>query len=152
MVELAAIQASVTHDTVDGVEAAQAAALMAHYSHHNLGTKSDLRRFLVGQLGSRWAIPHVGPVSNNGMTATNAALTAIETSQTLQDTLIASVAFTGDVDTVAAIAMAVAPRLLPEDAIQLPHSLVEGLESGEYGAGRLRMVDEVLFTLGLVDG
>lgn len=140
-------QASVTHNSLEGIAAAQAAAYMAHYAVYHLGPKDGLRPWLRQMFGSIWSWfdqPHTGPVPNEGIPAVNAALTAIEQGDTLSAILRASVAFGGDVDTVAAVALGVATHLLPPEAFDLPGSLFDGLEAGTYGRPYLAGLDRAL--------
>lgn len=144
---VAADQASVTHDTLEGIAAAQAAAYMAHYAVYHLGPKDGLRLWLRRMFGSIWYWfdqPHEGAVPNEGIPAVNAALTAIEQGDTLTAILRAAVAFGGDVDTVAAIALGVAAHLLPPEAHDLPRSLHDGLEAGTHGHPYLAGLDRAL--------
>jgi len=72
-----------------------------------------------------------------------AAVTAIQRHGSLSGILRASVAYTGDVDTVAAVALGAAS--CAEDVEQdLPPVLVEGLENGPYGRDYLVALDRRL--------
>lgn len=77
---------------------------------------------------------------NWGVDCASAALTAVEKAASLRDLLVRCVAFSGDVDTVGAIAMGMAwnCRDLPND---LPDSLWDGLEDGRYGRSYLRELE-----------
>ncbi|MCE6958074.1 ADP-ribosylglycohydrolase family protein [Cereibacter sphaeroides] len=144
---VAEVQARVTHDTVEGVTAAQAAALAAHFAIHELGPRQDLRAWVVDRLGDKARVlqtPHRGQVPNEGLPAVNAALTAIEAGDTLTGILKVSVAFGGDVDTVAAVALGVGSHLLGAEADDLDPSLVENLEHGPWGRACLADLDERL--------
>lgn len=46
VIEAATIQAAITHNTPDGINAAVAAALMSHYFIYQLGAKRKLGEFL----------------------------------------------------------------------------------------------------------
>jgi ADP-ribosylglycohydrolase len=139
-------QAAVTHDTPDGVNAACAAALMAHYLIYRLGTKADLGRFLQQHVPGDWAAPWRGEVGAQGWMSVRAAVTAIHESQGLSELLHRCVAFTGDVDTVAAIALA-AGSCSTELAADLPGHLLSGLEEGAYGHRYLAQLDRRLLGL-----
>ena len=62
-----------------------------------------------------------------------AALTALSTSTNLRDLLDASIAYTGDVDTVATIALG-AGSCATDIEHNLPPELYETLENGPFGA------------------
>jgi ADP-ribosylglycohydrolase len=141
------VQARITHDTPLGVEAAQAAALAVHYCHYDHGPVTDVAAWVDGRLGGtgRWSQPWTGPVGAQGWMSTRAALTALASSTSLREILRASVAFTGDVDTVATIALAAAScsRRVVDD---LPAALYADLENGAYGRDFLDDLDARLFT------
>ncbi|MEU4741585.1 ADP-ribosylglycohydrolase family protein [Actinosynnema sp. NPDC023658] len=135
------VQAKVTHDTPDGVSSARAAALAVHYCHHDLGPVASVGTWIAARLGSdEWARPWSGKVGSKGVMSVRAALTALSAGGSLSSVLRACVAFTGDVDTVATIALAAASRSA-EIAADLPEALVDGLENGPYGRDHLAALD-----------
>jgi ADP-ribosyl-[dinitrogen reductase] hydrolase len=138
------VQARVTHDTPDGISAAQAAALAVHYCHYQLGPVADIAKWVDAQLGTdRWAQPWRGKVGSKGWMSVRAALTALTASTSMSEILRACVAFTGDVDTVATIALAAASRS-PEITPDLPEVLLQGLENGPFGRDYLRKLADRL--------
>jgi ADP-ribosyl-[dinitrogen reductase] hydrolase len=148
----AAVQARVTHATPAGIEAAQAAALAVHYCHFELGPVAEVGRWVDQQLQSHggaggWSQPWRGKVGARGWMSVRAALTAIttDTSGSLSEILRTCVAFTGDVDTVAAMAMAAASRS-QEITRDLPRVLHRNLEGGPYGMAYLRDLDAHLLS------
>ena len=141
VMEKAAIQARLTHDTPAGIGAAQAAALMTHYFLYNLGAKSALGDFLDAQVpGYQWAETWTGEVGAKGWMSVRAAVTAVTRNASLSDVLLDSINFGGDVDTVATIALAAAScsRDIAQD---LPKHLLDGLENGEYGHDYIHKLD-----------
>lgn len=148
VMERAVIQASVTHNTPAGVSAAMAAALMTHYFLYNLGPKKDLGKFIADYVTRfcpeiKWAEPYREPVGSKGWMSVRAAMTAVMASKSETEILVRSVAYTGDVDTVAAIAMA-AGTLSDEIELNMDQKLIDGLESGTYGFGYLYDLDAKL--------
>lgn len=139
----AALQARVTHDTPSGVASAEAAALAVHYCHHGLGRLQDVARWVSDQLGTDWARPWQGKVGSKGAMSVRAALTALASARTLTELLHTCVAYTGDVDTVATIALAAATRSA-EVANDLPEVLFRDLENGRYGQEYLADLDRRL--------
>ncbi|WP_028478569.1 ADP-ribosylglycohydrolase family protein [Nocardia sp. CNY236] len=133
-------QARITHDTADGIAAAQAAALAVHYCHHRLGPVAELPEWIGAELDRSWARPWRGRVGSKGWMSVRAALTALSMSTRLSQVLHTAVAWTGDVDTVATIALAAGSRATDIEQ-DLPNSLVDGLENGAYGRDYLRQVD-----------
>jgi ADP-ribosyl-[dinitrogen reductase] hydrolase len=69
-----------------------------------------------------------------------AAVTAVTEHDGMSDLLRACIAFTGDVDTVAAIALA-AGSCSVEISQDLPEHLVYGLEDGPYGRRLIEALD-----------
>jgi ADP-ribosylglycohydrolase len=140
------VQAALTHNTPAGIQAAQAAALLTHYGLYRLGPKKDLGRFLESHVPGRWSLPWWGKVESKGWMSVRAAVTALVRNDRLSDLLVDCVAFTGDVDTVAAIALAAA-ACSPEYEQDLPESLLSALENGPYGRDYLAAMDRRLFAL-----
>jgi ADP-ribosyl-[dinitrogen reductase] hydrolase len=141
-------QARVTHDSAGGIESAQAAALTVHYCHHHLGPTSEVASWVEQTLRERggrepWATSWEGPVGAQGAASVRAALSALASARSLRDVLRACVAYTGDVDTVATIALAAGSRT-PDLDQDLPGHLYEMLENGTYGHAYLRKLDEQL--------
>jgi ADP-ribosyl-[dinitrogen reductase] hydrolase len=142
----AARQAALTHDTPLGIRAAQAAALMTHYCRFQLGPKNQLGKFLEEHVpGEPWSFPWTGKVDHLGVMSVRAAVTALQASDRMTDLLRACIAFTGDVDTVASIALAAGStsRDIEQD---LPQHLHDGLERGPYGYDFLKELDERLLS------
>lgn len=141
VMRVAEIQARVTHDTDGGVAAAKAAALMAHALRRGLCPRAELPRWLAERIpGARWDEPWFGPVGARGIDSVRAALWAVAGGNSMATILRAAVAWTGDVDTVAAVAMGAAScdESLLDD---LPSALLDGLESGPYGRRFLEDLD-----------
>jgi ADP-ribosyl-[dinitrogen reductase] hydrolase len=144
VLNLAMMQASLTHATRLGMDMAAASALMVHYFHHKFGNKSGLLGFLEDQVpGYPWKQPWRGTVGTTAHHALLAAATAIVESDTLTEVLERCIVYGGDTDTTAAIAVCAASRS-DEIAQFLPTSLVEGLENGSYGRAYLERVDAKL--------
>lgn len=140
---LSAMQAAITHDTPDGINAAVAASLMGHYFLYNLGAKKDLGTFLEAHVSGnncRWASPWSGSVGEKGWMSVQAAVTAIVNHDSLSEILLDCVAFTGDVDTVAAIALGAASASV-EVRDDLPPALTDRLENGQFGRDYLTALD-----------
>ncbi|MGN2634765.1 ADP-ribosylglycohydrolase family protein [Nocardia takedensis] len=136
-------QARVTHDTADGIAAAQAAALAVHYCHRRLGPVPKVAGWIAGHLGPQWSQPWRGTVGSKGWMSVRAALTSLASSDSVADILRHAVAWTGDVDTVATIALAAASRS-PDLTQDLPPVLFDTLENGPYGHDHLRDLDSRL--------
>jgi ADP-ribosylglycohydrolase len=144
VLEVAALQARVTHDTPVGIGAAQAAALMVHHQLYGHGPLSAIPAFLERH------VPHIDwrqgldAGDKRGDAIVRMALHALVGATSQADLLQRAVALGGDTDTVAAIAMAAGcqARELVED---IPTVLVDGLENGPYGRVHLRAMDLALY-------
>lgn len=137
------IQAALTHNTPDGIHAAVAAALMTHYFLYRLGPKSQLGAFIASHVPGAWTTPWRGKVGAQGLMSVHAAASAVMANRSMSSLLRACVALTGDVDTVATIALA-AGACSEEIAQDLPENLVSGLENGPFGRDFLTELDKRL--------
>jgi ADP-ribosyl-[dinitrogen reductase] hydrolase len=155
--ERAYAQAKVTHDSTVGVMSASAAAFMVHYFVYDLGDKSYLREWmahhqlpttqLAGKLSDpqgEFVVWEPGErVGNFGWSVVLAALTAIERTDSLSECLKQCVAWGGDTDTVATVAIAAA-SWSKEMAKDLPVGLIDKLENKRYGKDYLIELDNKL--------
>ena len=135
------IQARITHDTKVGVDSATAAALMSHFYAYNLGPKTDLPKFLDKLVpGYGWGRGWTGLVEVHGIQTVRAALEATLTNDTLADVLKGCVNFSGDVDSVAAIALASASgyNAFKKD---IPENLWRSCECSAFGLAYLLDLD-----------
>ncbi len=146
VIEATTIQAAITHNTEDGINAARAAALMSHYFIYRLGSKEALGQFLEAHVSGEWSNPWQGEVKSKGWMSVRAAITAVMRNNSLSELLKDCIAFTGDVDTVAAIALAAA-SCSEEIKQDLPEHLIAGLENGSYGRDYIVALDRKLMSL-----
>ena len=161
VVRRARIQAAITHNSWQGQNSAVCAALMTHYFYYDIGPKDELCDWLRdeyfadtlhsdelfeadGEMVQCWKPGR--RVRAHGWDCIEAAIYAIESSNSLSKILWQCVAYTGDVDTVAAIAMG--PASLSKEIDQdLPQNLIDGLENRKYGRDYLRALDSKLLAL-----
>lgn len=145
VVEKTITQAEITHSHELGISAAVASALITHYFAYDLGSKSTLGYFLdffvdtPAEIG-KWNDDYVGKVGSKGWMSVKAAITAIKASDSLSELLVKCVSFTGDVDTVATIAMAAA-SFCHEMKQDIPNQLIENMENGTFGRDYLMSLD-----------
>lgn len=145
VVDVAMMQASLTHASRDGMYAAAASALMLHYCYHNPGIpKTDLPKFIGRWVpGPDWETPWRGRAGSPGLESVKAAMWAVISHSTLSQVLRACVSYTGDVDTVAAIAMPSA-ALCKGIEHDIPQALIDGLENDAFGRDYIRDLDRKL--------
>lgn len=146
VLEKAETQAIITHNTRDGIRAAKASAMIVHYFLREKGKKRDLHTYLKAHVKGDWASRWTGKVGSKGWMSVRAAITAIQESSSMADLLKRCVSYTGDVDTVATIAMAGA-SVCPELKNDLPGPLYNDLENNRFGKDYLRSLDQDLLLL-----
>jgi ADP-ribosylglycohydrolase len=146
VVERCAVQAAITHNTPAGINAATAAALTTHYFLYDLGPKKYLGQFLNKRVPGEWAKPWQDKVGSKGWMSVRAAITALMRNRRLSELLKDCIAFSGDVDTVASIALAAASAS-KEYEQDLPENLLSTLENGPYGRDFLAALDKQLLAL-----
>ncbi len=147
VIEAATIQAAITHNSPDGIAAAVATALMSHYFIYRLGVKRKLGKFIEGYVsGHKWSELWQGEVRSKGWMSVRAAITAIMRNDSLSTLLQDCIAYTGDVDTVAAIALATA-SCSDEIEQDIPPHLIDTLENGAYGKDYIIDLDRQLMAL-----
>jgi ADP-ribosylglycohydrolase len=149
VVELARKQATLTHNTREGQISSVAIALSVNYFLFGKGLKAGLVDFLEGhsftsglfENGELWAIE--APVTSHAMPCAKAAISAVVRNNSMAACLKECIAYTGDVDSVAAMAMGIASTC-NEIENDLPNNLFLGLENGRFGLDYLRELDKKL--------
>lgn len=150
VINYATIQAELTHNTVAGIDSAVASALCSYFFIHEKGNPKDLPTFIANHVHQddeyKWDKPYEGKVGPKGHMSVRAAITAIARNNSLSECLIDCVNFSGDVDTVATIAMAAAScsEYYKKD---LPDCLIYGLRNDKFGREYLENLDKNLSLL-----
>jgi ADP-ribosylglycohydrolase len=143
VISVTTLQAKLTHDTKDGINAAVAAALMSHYFLYGKGARTGLSKFIESHVEGDWSTAWTQPVGEKGWMSVRAAITAVESDASMSAILKQCVAFTGDVDTVAALALGAA-AYAADVAQDLPQVLHDTLENGTYGRDYIIALDTQL--------
>lgn len=141
VLEKTTVQCKLTHNTTDGIAAAQASSLLSHYMVHGYGHPSEAGKFINQHVGlHNWDEDYVGKVKSKGWMSARAAITAVKRNTKLSSLLIDCINFTGDVDTVATIALSAASEseYYKHD---LPIKLYDTLENRTYGKDYLQDLD-----------
>jgi ADP-ribosylglycohydrolase len=142
--EKAAIQATITHNTVEGIASSEAIALMSHFTLYRFGKLEQLPDFLRDTQGLYWDEEWMGEVECHAYQSVDAVLTLLSGGyEKMSHMLLDAVNFGGDVDTVASLALAIASN---SDEVEndLPWKLTYGMEGGEYGKMYLKKIDQLL--------
>jgi ADP-ribosylglycohydrolase len=146
VIECSNLQASVTHNSVEGKESSLVVALMSHYFIYNCGPLKDIDEWLSGF--DLITTPILEPWDGSKVEAlaipcVRAARTAIFNNKTLSGILKECVSYAGDTDTVACIALSIAANC-KEIVNDLPECLYSGLENMSYGRDYLIDLDNKL--------
>jgi ADP-ribosyl-[dinitrogen reductase] hydrolase len=147
VLERCEVQAAVTHNTPDGIHAACAAALLTHYCLYDLGALPDAGKFIEAHVPGEWADEWHGQVGSKGWMSVKAAITVVQQHTGLAAMLKACVDYSGDVDTVATIALGAA-SCSAHVAQDLPQKLIDDLENGTFGRDYLQTLNAKLMALG----
>jgi len=143
VVSTAREQAIVTHHTEEGILSAQVVALMAHFLLHGQARLADLPKLIHGETGFELRSDWHDEVECDALQTLHAVNTALLRHRQMSSLLRECVDFSGDVDSVAAIAMGLA-SLSPEYESDIPPALIAGLEGGAFGGDFLHGVDTAL--------
>lgn len=138
-------QAVVTHNSAEGVLSAQVVALMAHFLLYEQAALSDLPHLVMAETGFALATDWRDEVECDAIQTLHAVNTALLRNRGMSALLRDCVNFSGDVDSVAAIAMGLA-SLSREYTPDVPAALAVGLETGTYGRDFLTSLDAALAT------
>jgi len=139
-IDMAQFQASLTHATKQGMDAAAASALLVWLCLDGC-PRDKLGATIKGEIpGYPWDEVWKWRVKVDGIPVVRAAIMAVSHFDNLQKILRLCIAFSGDTDTVAAVAMAAA-AMHPHINQNLPERLYEGLENGTYGRDYLEKLD-----------
>jgi ADP-ribosyl-[dinitrogen reductase] hydrolase len=103
-------------------------------------------KFIEAHVEGQWADAWRGQVGPKGWMSVKAAISAVQQHNRMSDLLRACIEYSGDVDTVATIALGAAScsRQIVQD---LPQHLIDGLESTRYGLAYLRNLDAQLMQM-----
>jgi ADP-ribosyl-[dinitrogen reductase] hydrolase len=143
MLEKARIQASVTHNTYEGIVASQAVALAVYYFVNQLGKKEGLFDYVCQQTKEIFRRDKVSRTDCDAIDTIDAVLTVLSQSDSLTEVLDKSVNLGGDTDSVASIACGIA--FFSDQYIKnLPDFLELDIENGPYGKDYLIKLSEKL--------
>ncbi|WP_299677541.1 ADP-ribosylglycohydrolase family protein [uncultured Dokdonia sp.] len=143
VIEKCSIQADCTHGTKSAIVSANAIALISHYFIYGKGKKDTIIEYINDLQKGEWTGKWTGEVDMSGISTVEAVLSLLKTDMSLKERLKASVAFGGDVDTVASLVLAISSL---DNTIEndLPFFLMNDLENGTYGKDFLKDLDKSL--------
>lgn len=132
VLEKAAIQSRVTHDTQNAIAASQAIALAVHFLYNHRGDKNSLLEYLGDVQKVKWHSDWRGEVACDAIQTVNAVFSVLLSEQTASGVLKKSVSFGGDTDTVASLALVLASLGGTMIDYDLPAWMQKNLENGNY--------------------
>lgn len=141
--QLATLQATVTHNTPVAVRSSCAVALTAHFGLHLKGELVDLEGYLSREGLGGWNLEWDGSVSAEAYETVSAALSCLIRNDNLSELLVDSVGLCGDTDSVAAISVGLA-CCFEQYQKDLPQVLADGLKEPLYGIEYLDVLEEKL--------
>lgn len=130
--EKAKIQASITHNTHEGIVSSQSIALIGHYFLYKNVNKNELRDRLLMEIEEIYRTDKTDRVACDAIDTVDAVLTVLLKSNTFSEILINSIELGGDTDSVASIALGLA-SLSEQFTNDLPEFLYTDLENEKYG-------------------
>ena len=106
--EKAKIQASITHNTHEGIVSSQSVALIGHYFLYENINKHEIRDKLLMEIKEIYRTDKTDRVACDAIDTVDAVLTVLLKSNTFSEILINSIELGGDTDSVASIALGLA--------------------------------------------
>lgn len=155
IVNIAAIQAQVTHATWGGMNSAAAVALMSHFALYDRRSFASMYDWCCNWLPAfeHFKRPWEGPVKQAndtqnigvGMITAHAVCTLLTSQTSLRGIMNQTLEWAGDTDSVAAIAWGIASARYPDE--ELPEFLERDLEVGRlYGVSYLKTLGAQLMS------
>lgn len=148
--EYAAVQARVTHNTLEGIVGAVSVALAVYHQYHHLGDIKEMPVWVAKFLNEKevWTHKFLAPKTADSsakevVSAAFWAVTNLNKRSNMRDLLISCNNIIGDVDSISAIAMGIA-SVSDQWSNNLPKNLYDGLENGPYGLEYLKVLDRKL--------
>lgn len=145
LMEVASLQAKLTHNTAGGTLSSQLVALMSHFALYEQADLKNLPEWLAGFIpntviprwdGSQVKDPKTGGAFDGvGMATARAVMTLVSERYSLVDIARTALVWGGDTDSVISIAWGIASCRMKEPP---PQFFEDGLENGEYGRDFLR--------------
>ena len=147
VIQASDIQSSITHDTIIGRDSSRIAALSSYFLLRG-GDKSDLLGFISQTIGNNYKLEEewTTKVPCHGIATIKAALSVFLRTDSMLETLINSVAFGGDTDSVASIALGL-QDCNKNKIDDLPEKLIQDVENTNYGYDYCQDLEEKLYEI-----
>jgi len=142
----AKLQASITHDTYEGVVSSQAVALIGNFFLYQNGKKEGIKTYLYEELFELFKDNKTDRVPCDAIETIDAVVTVLTASNSFSEIIDRSVKLGGDTDSVASIACGLA-TLTDQYVNDLPEFLYNDLENETYGRDYIIDLDKELLKL-----
>ena len=142
----AELQASITHNTYEGIASSQAVALIGNYFLYQNGKKKDLKEYLLNELLEIFKDDKTDRCACDGIETVDAVITVLKNSSTFSEIIDKSVKLGGDTDSVASIACGLA-TFSDEFVNDLAPFFYNDLENKEFGHDYLVDLDKKILAL-----
>ena len=139
--EFAKIQASITHDTHEGIVSSQAVGLIGNYFLYHKGDPLKLKEYLLKETEEIFKDNFTERVPCAGIETVDAVITVLKNTKSLAEIIDLSVKFGGDTDSVASVAVGLATLRPDYYTNDLPEFLYSDLENGKYGREYLEQLE-----------
>lgn len=144
--EVCSIQAALTHNTKFGIDSSIIVALMSNYFLYDRGPKDELLDYLKSHFPEypfekEWT----KPVPCHGISTALAVFTVIMSTNSLNETMIKSVSFGGDTDSVASIACGI-QECNKNHISDFKQKLLDTCEQGNYGLDYCEKIENKLLS------
>lgn len=146
ILERSKLQASITHNTKEGILSAQIIALTAHYFIYKKGDKSTLQLYLENILASSFDFKRTSTIKMEAIPTVNTVISLVLDHNSLSECLKEAVYLGGDTDTVASLAVSLL-SLSSTSIKDLPQWMYDQLEDNTYGKKYLINLDKQLMNL-----
>lgn len=142
------INTTLTHTSLECIEATMFIALISHYMYHNYTKADKLTEFLAKEMGTETVQKIItaytgGPIPCDAILTASFCYQALAAHKKMDALLLACIEPTGDVDSVASICLGIAS--IDGMTNNLPAFMYDQLESGAYGHKYLKSLDKELF-------
>lgn len=142
----AKLQASVTHNTYEGIISSQAVALIGNFFLYQNGKKENIKNYLYEELFEMFKDNKTDRVPCDAIETIDAVVTVLVVSNSFSEIIDKSVRLGGDTDSVASIACGLA-TLTDQYTKDLPEFLYTDLENETYGREYIINLDKELLKL-----
>ncbi|WP_299245412.1 ADP-ribosylglycohydrolase family protein [uncultured Aquimarina sp.] len=146
ILEKSKLQASITHNTKEGILSSQVIALTAHYFLYNKGPKSELTQYLRNVLNFPFDFKKASTVKMEAIPTVNTVISLVLEHNSLAQCLKEAVYLGGDTDTVASLAVSLL-SINYDSQKDLPNWMYDKLEDDTFGKSYLIELDKKLISL-----